>query len=247
MQGARPLRLPCSAWLVAALALMPTWTAAQVLTPLSGGAGNEPAKPWREVNFPKGKIPPTQFDIHTMAGERVLRLRADRSYGVLSHAIKAEAVASTLSWRWQLEQGLPQADLRSKAGDDSPLKVCVMFDMALDGLSLGERNKLRFARLFSGEPLPAATLCYVWDHNLNVGAELPNPYTPRMRYLVLGSGEAKPGVWQTHTRDVAADFKRAFGHESATVPPMLAVVVGADADNTQGSSVGYVADIALRP
>jgi hypothetical protein len=43
------------------------------------------------------------------------------------------------------------------------------------------------------------------------------------------------------------DFLKAFGAESPSVPAVTAVIVGADADNTQGSSLGYVADIALQP
>jgi Protein of unknown function (DUF3047) len=235
------LRLIASCLLGAATVL----ASAEGLQPVAGSGGSEPSKPWREVAFPKGKIPATQFDVHSLAGERVLRIRADKSYGALSHAWSGPA--GTLSWRWQLEQGLTQADLRTKQGDDSALKVCVMFDMPLSGLPLGERNKMRFARLFSGEPLPAATLCYVWDANLPVGTQLPNAYTPRLRYWVVTSGPAKPGQWQSISRDVAQDFKQAFGHESPEVPPVLAVVLGADADNTQGSSVGYVADVQLKP
>jgi hypothetical protein len=218
---------------------------AEGLQPVAGGTGNEAPKPWREVAFPKGKIPATQFDVLSLDGERVLRVRAEKSYGALSHAWSGPA--NNLSWRWQLEQGLAQADLRSKQGDDSALKVCVMFDMPLDGLPFGERSKLRLARIFSGEPLPAATLCYVWDTHLSVGTQLPNAYTQRLRYWVVASGPAKPGQWHSVSRDLAQDFKQAFGHESPEVPPVLAVVLGADADNTQGSSVGYIADVQLKP
>jgi Protein of unknown function (DUF3047) len=218
---------------------------AQVLTAFSSAQSAEPPAPWRPVGFPKGKIPATQFDIHDVGSEKVLRVRADKSYGTLSHPWSGPA--KTLSWRWRVEDGLPKADLRTKAGDDSPAKVCVMFDMPLDGLPLGERNKMRFARFFSGEPLPAATLCYAWDHQLPVGAELANPYTQRVRVIVVDSGDAQPGQWQRHSRDIAADFKRAFGHESASVPPVIAILVGADADNTQGTSLSYVADITLKP
>jgi hypothetical protein len=231
--------------LLAQLALGTVAAQAQSLQPVAGGSGNEPPKPWREVAFPKGKIPATQFDVDTVGGERTLRIRADKSYGALSHAWSGSA--STLSWRWQLEQGLASADLRNKQGDDSALKVCVMFDMPLDGLPFGERSKLRLARVFSGEPLPAATLCYVWDASLAVGTQLPNAYTQRVRYWVVSSGPAKPGQWQSISRDVAQDFKQAFGQESPEVPPVLAVVLGADADNTQGSSLGYITDVQLKP
>jgi hypothetical protein len=218
---------------------------AQSVAAFSSAPSAQPPPPWRPVGFPKGKIPATQFDLHELGAEKVLRVQADKSYGTLSHAWSGSA--KTLSWRWRVERGLPKADLRTKAGDDSPAKVCVMFDMPLEGLPLGERNKMRFARWFSGEPLPAATLCYAWDHQLPVDTELANPYTQRVRVIVVNSGDAQPGKWHSHTRDVAADFKHAFGHESPTVPAVIAIVVGADADNTQGSSLAYVSDITLKP
>jgi hypothetical protein len=38
---------------------------------------------------------------------------------------------------------------------------------------------------------------------------------------------------------------RAFGHETDTVPPLIALLVGADADNTSGHSLAYVGDLTL--
>ena len=63
-----------------------------------------------------------------------------------------------LRWDWRLERGLERSDLNSKEGDDTPVKVCALFDMPLDGLALGERTRLRVARASTGEHLPAATL-----------------------------------------------------------------------------------------
>ena len=104
---------------------------------------------------------------------------------------------------------------------------------------------MRLARARSGELLPAATLCYVWDPALARGTLLPNAYTARVRYLVLNSAESALGQWHTHQRNLHADFLQAFGTESATVPPLLAIVVGADADNTGHNSLAFVGDLVL--
>jgi len=37
------------------------------------------------------------------------------------------------------------------------------------------------------------------------------------------------------------------GAESDTLPPLLAILVGGDADNTGGHSLGYVDDVRLEP
>ena len=224
-----------------------------LLRPFSSATSTQPPPPWRAVGLPKGKVPLTRMDIATLDGEPVLRLASDKSYGTLSHALPSLALGSqaTLRWKWRLEQGLPAADLRRKDGDDSPLRVCAMFDLPLDNLGLMERSLMRIARSASGEPLPAATLCYVWDHQLPTGIELANAYTRRVRFIVLNSGAAQPGEWVAHERALIADFLRVFkddlGAGTPRVPPLLAIVVGADSDNTGGSSLGYVGDLVLKP
>ena len=195
--------------------------------------------------------PATLFDITLIDGLKVLRVQTDGSYGNLVHALPGVKLAENtqLRWRWRLDQPLVNADLRQKRGDDSPLKVCLLFDMPLAQLSFVDRSVLSFARSVSGEKLPSATLCYVWDHALPTGTLLNNAYTSRVRMLVLGSGDQTLGQWVTHQRDVAADFKLAFGRESGSngVPALDGVLVGADSDNTGGQSLAYVGDITLGP
>ena len=224
-----------------------------VLQPFSTAKDGQPPSPWRAVGLPKGKAPLTRMDITPLDGERVLRLASSKSYGTLSHALPSLSLSpqATLRWKWRLDQGLPAADLRRKDGDDSPLRVCALFDLPLDNLGLMERSLMRIARSASGEPLPAATLCYVWDHQLPTGTELANAYTRRVRFIVLNSGDAQLGTWITHERPLTADFLRVFkddlGAGTPSVPPLLAIVVGADSDNTGGSSLSYVGDLLLKP
>lgn len=208
-----------------------------------------PARPWRLATLPKQKSVPTHFEIVSLAGKPVLQVQTDHAYGnlVFDAPPGLHPSALQLRWSWRLERGLEHSDLTTKAGDDTPLKVCALFDMALDGLGLGERTKLRIARSLSGEHLPAATLCYVWDRRLAVGGELPNAFSERVRYIVVTSGEARPGQWLHFERNLAADFLHAFGHETGALPPLLAIAVGADSDNTGGSSLGYVGDVSLAP
>ncbi|MDP3653047.1 MAG: DUF3047 domain-containing protein [Rhodoferax sp.] len=217
-----------------------------MLAPFSSAPLGAPPPPWRAVGLPaRHHVPLTSMDVVALDGPAVLRLRTDRSYGTLSHALPAATRAGTLRWRWRLDQPLPDANLLRKDGDDAPLKVCALFDLPLDKIPFVERSLLRLARGVSGEYLPGATLCYVWDHSLPLGTALANVYSRRLRWLVLDAGPAQLGQWVAHRRDLQADFLRSFGAESDTVPPLLAIVVGADADNTGGTSLGYVGDLSL--
>ena len=219
------------------------------LSLFSSANGTIPPAPWRVVGLPKGNKPLTRFDITPMDGHPVLRVQTDRSYANLVHDLPDLALAPgmQLRWRWRLDLPLRETDLRHRAGDDSPLKVCALFDMPIEQLGFVERNLLRVARSVSGEKLPAATLCYVWDATLPPGTLLHNAFTHRIRMIVLDSGEQHLGQWVMHAQDLAADFHRAFGNESATLQPLEGVLVGADSDNTAGHSLGYVGDVTLSP
>lgn len=220
-----------------------------LLAPFSSATSAQPPAPWRVVGVPGGTIPLTAFAIADMDGRTVLRVEANKSYGNLVHPLPAWVpdAGVRLRWRWRLDEPLRGADLRRREGDDSPLKVCALFDMPLEKLGLIDRNVLRLARAASGEKLPSATLCYVWDATLAPGTLLANAYTSRVRLIVVNSGEQRLGQWVSHDRDLAADFQRAFGGESDTLPPLQAVVVAGDADSTGGHSLGWVGDVTLSP
>jgi hypothetical protein len=246
-------------WLAAAHLAAVVWVAApglsaaaevtrtpHALTPLVA-AGDRPAPPWRVQGLPKQKMALTQFSLVDLDGQRALRVESNDAYGNLVHPLKRASQAMRLSWQWRLQQGIPEADLRRKAGDDVALKVCVFFDQPRERLDLGERLLMQVAQARSGQALPLATLCYVWDTRLRVGEAIDNAYTRRVRYLVLQSGPGAPDGWVQERRDVAADFLRVFGDESPDVPPVTGIAIGADTDNTHGHSIGFVAGLTLEP
>lgn len=211
-------------------------------------AGQGPPHPgWLVSGLPaKYKVPTTRFEASPMGPDTVLKVQSERSYGTLVHAWRGTA-PSALAWRWRVDQPVQQADIATRAGDDSPLKVCVMFDQPLADVPFLQRQALRLAQANSGTPLPPATLCYLWDHRYPAGTRLHNPYTARVRYLVVQGAESRLGTWQSVRRQPGPDFLAAFGDESAAVPPVLAVAVGADSDNTGSASLAYLADLHWAP
>jgi Protein of unknown function (DUF3047) len=209
--------------------------------------GAEPPPPWHVAGLPRQTKPLTRFSVVDVDGQRALRVEADASYGNLVHAVKGPTAGARLSWRWRVDRLVSGADLRLKPGDDVSLKVCVAFDEPLQNVPFVERQVLRIARTQSSEPLPAATVCYVWDTQLPPGTMLANPFTKRLRYVVLQSGTDGLRQWVEERRDVGTDFLKLFGAEVATVPPIIGVAIGADADNTQSRSLGFVAELALQP
>jgi hypothetical protein len=217
--------------------------AKELLAPFAASSGESPQAPWTFTGLPAQKPPPTRYRVRALDGHRVLHIEADRSYGNLVHLL-AGAPAGVLRWRWRVDTPLPAADLRIKEGDDAALKVCALFDMPRERVPFIERQLLQLAESRFGEPLPNATLCYVWDPSWPRGSVVQNAYTKRVRFISL---DGAAGAWLSERHNLAADFLRAFGDESRQVPPLRAVLVGADADNTGGRSVGWSDSLRLEP
>jgi hypothetical protein len=233
---------------VAVLATASTARAdAPQLTPLVGAQGPPPA-PWTVGTLPHQTKPVTQFSMASLDGRPALKIEANESYGTLGHRLGADAPpARTLAWKWRVDQPIPNADLQRRGGDDTAVKVCAMYDEPDDKVPASEHVPLALARLQAGTKLPAAAVCYVWDSQLPAGTVLPNAFTRRVRYIVLRSKESPLASWAEESRDLHADFLKLFGNETSVVPPLVAIEIGGDTDNTRSHSLAYVADIELRP
>ena len=206
---------------------------------------------WQVANLPEQKPPATRYGAELVQGRSALRLEARASYGNLLYAWPGGPVPARLQWAWRVAQPNPGTDLRGKPGDDVAAKVCLSFDLPLAQVPFGERTLLRLARSRTGQNLPAATLCWVWGGPEAAGSFIDNAFSRRVRYVVLRTAAEAGGGWFEENRDVAADFRRAFGDEwpasQPALPPLAAVLVGADADNTGGLSVAHIADLRWAP
>jgi hypothetical protein len=237
----------------AVLGLLPLAAAAQapIITPFSTAAEAAPPAPWRVITLPK-LLRHTRYEVATVDGVRALKMESDGGYANLLHPLKTDTTATpALHWRWRVDAHPAGADLTRKSGDDGPARVCVLFELPLDWLAAGDRLKVRLGRLLFDRDLPAASICYVWDARLPAGTWLANAYTDRVQMLVLrstASGHAD-GSWQSESRDLRADFARAFAHEAqaaAGQPVKIAAIgVAADADNTGGRALAWMGDVAL--
>lgn len=220
------------------------------LTPFKEMAADPPA-PWHVVGLP-GQTPQskpfTEFAVVDIDGRKALRIEAKLSFGNAVHPVKWTAPTAKLSWQWRVDEPIANADLRSRQGDDTAVKVCVSFDMPIDQVPFVERQLLKVGQSKTSEPLATANVCYVWDTNLPIGTELDNAFSRRTRYIVLESGAGRLKQWKSEKRDVNADFKKLFADENqGKVYPVTAVGIGADSDNTKTRSLSYLANIALEP
>ncbi len=176
---------------------------------------------------------------------RVLRIDSNASASALVHAVPAGLrSARTLRWRWRVDGFPSPSAFGSKQADDFAARVYVIFDYPLAKVPFGDRLAIRLARTIHGD-LPAAALVYVWHPSLAAGTLAPSPYTDRVR-MIVGRRSDAVGRWFDESRDLVADFRRAFGDEyGAGTAPVASIAVGADTDQSGGTLTSWFGDVAL--
>jgi hypothetical protein len=211
-----------------------------VLAPFSAAvAGAQLPRPWKLTTLP-GIGRHTRYTLVRDGDVVVLRADAEASMAGVAHPLKLDAIAHpVIEWRWKVLNLLTKSDIAKKQGDDYPARVYVLFDYDIRKLSFSARAKIRLARLY-GTDVPVAALCYVWDGKTPRGTSVWSPYTDRVWMIVAESGSANLGKWVTTRRNVAADFRAAFGEEP---PAISGVVLATDTDNTGESASAFYGDI----
>jgi Protein of unknown function (DUF3047) len=202
---------------------------------------------WRLVTLPGRKAP--EFTLVREEGVTVLRVHAQAAAGSVAYRISADPRGrGNVSWRWKVDHALTGARFGAKEGDDFAARVYVTFDVPVETLPFVVRAKLKLAKLVYGTQLPAAAICYVWDNRQPAGTSGWNPYSDRVRMVVLESGNALAGSWVAESRDVEADFRAAFGlPEKGAVPAIDGVALSADTDQTGESVTAWFGDVRLEP
>jgi hypothetical protein len=196
---------------------------------------------WQHETLPKVERP-NRFEIVDDARARVLRVDSSASASSLVAPLVQPVVAARLRWRWKVARSLPGSDFSRKEGDDYAARLYVLFDLPVERLALGDRLRIQTARALSGREIPTAAICYVWGQAQPAGSSAPNPYTDRVRMIVLDSGDALAGSWREHARDLRRDWEASF---PGPMPAVRAIAVGADTDNTGASTQTWFGDVQL--
>jgi hypothetical protein len=232
------------AFACATIAVVALAAPAAAIAPFSAAsAGSALPEGWRTLHLPR--VAPADAALVADAGKTVLQVRSNASAGAVAFALRVPADARPmLAWRWKVDRVVEAADLRTRAGDDFAARVYVFFDVRESDIPLAARLRIRLARWLYGAELPTAALCYVWDNRAPVGTAEWSAYTDRVRMVVLESGAARAGRWVDARRDVAADFRAAFGAEP---PAITGIAAGNDTDQTGERATAWFGDFRLEP
>ncbi|MBM3398271.1 MAG: DUF3047 domain-containing protein, partial [Betaproteobacteria bacterium] len=69
-----------------------------------------------------------------------------------------------------------------------------------------------------------------------------NPRTDRIRKLAVESGDARLDQWLSYTRNIRADFEKAFGEAPGA---LLGVALMTDTDNTRSTTRAWYGNVRL--
>jgi hypothetical protein len=213
-QGLRRLALLLALTLHPA-GLPPLLAAELLLGDFSDGTGA-----WERRSF-KGE---TRYRVADVDGIRALEAVADGSASALYRRVTVDLEKTPwLHWRWRVEDTFgPTIDERTRRGDDYPARIYVV-----------RRGGIAFWR--------TRALNYVWASGRPVGDRWANAYAgANVQMWALDSGAADAGHWVSHTRNVRADWRAAFGDDITTLDGLALMT---DADDTGGMARAWYADI----
>lgn len=199
---------------------------------------------WKSVKITEYKQP-TQYRLVDSGGQTVLMAHADAAATGLAQYLSIDVARwPVVEWRWKISRLIDTADNSVASKEDSPARLVFEFDGDKSKLSFTERAAMKMAEAISGRDAPYCQLMYIWSKSAPVGTVIPNPRTNRVQMVVASSGAAGVGNWQTLTRNLRDDFRRAFGEEPGRI---LAYGVLTDTDNTGESVDAWYGDIVFKP
>ncbi|HEY7387958.1 MAG TPA: DUF3047 domain-containing protein [Bryobacteraceae bacterium] len=125
-----------------------------------------------------------------------------------------------LTWQWKVTQLPTGGDFRHNATDDQAAQVLVLFS-------------------------DHRVLSYIWDSTAPQGfSDSDGAYWLVHVYaIVCESGPAQTGKWLTESRNVAADYRKAFGKPA---PGIKGVRLQINSQHTGSAAESYFGEVAFR-
>jgi len=213
---------------------IPRFSAAKAGGPLPGG--------WKHLSLASFKNN-TDYLLVVEDDAVVVRAMAHNSASFLGVATDFDPRKfPMLSWRWKVAQVIPSANSAEQSKEDAPVRVMVGFAGDPSKLGFKDRFAASAAQTISGQALPYATLMYIWGSKVAVDSITVSSRSARVRMLAVAADEQGIGKWQSYTRNLVEDFKRAFGEEPGNV---TSIELMTDTDNTGADAQAYYGDISL--
>ncbi|MDB5890121.1 MAG: hypothetical protein JWP47_952 [Polaromonas sp.] len=214
-----------------------------VLAVANPAASHPVSARWRHFSIPGKQA--THYAYGKVEGRHAIKATSRSAASMLRQSMRVDAKRlKKINFSWKVQGLIPGADLAQRESHDSPVRVVLAFEGDRSRFSAKNAMLSELAHALTGEPLPYATLMYVWCNACTPEAALVNPRTDRIREIAMEAGPRQLGRWIDYERDIRADFEKAFGE-----PPGALIDVGimTDADNTRQDAVAWYGPIFLSP
>jgi hypothetical protein len=181
------------------------------------------------ANWGAGRLPSDwQIKVHhgtpeiSVCGESdsCLRLKSVRSSFALEHGVDVDpSQMPYLTWRWKVAQLPAGADFRHMSTDDQAAQVLVAF---------ADRR----------------ILSYIWDSTAPKGSEQSaSNLLLHVFAVVCESGASQANHWLGESRNVAADYARAYGKPA---PRVRGLRIQINSQHTGTIAESYFGEVAFR-
>ena len=208
-------------------------------------ASTSQAKPTTWLHFKLPGKKPSHFDYAFIDNRSAIAANAQSSASMLRQVMKVQpADLGNIKFSWKLPELIQYADMSLREFDDSPVRVILAFEGDRTIFSAKNSMLSELAQLLTGEPMPYATLMYVWCNECEPEKVILNPHTDRIRKLPLESGTEKLNRWMNYERNVRADFVKTFGEEPGV---LTSISIMTDTDNTKSVARAWYGPVSLLP
>lgn len=164
----------------------------------------------------------TDYRLVENSGKKVLQARSNNSASGQFKRLRVDLNKTPIMhWSWRVENLLTDVDEQTRAGDDYPARVYVVFS---GGLFFWRTRAIN----------------YVWSNNQPIGTTWDNAFTANAKMIAVESGDTWLDQWVGVERNVAADYRRLFGKEPGTID---AVAIMSDTDNSNQQTTAWYGDI----
>jgi len=198
---------------------------------------------WRHFTFP-GKQPNT-YQPAKHDGRDAMHVQSDASISIVRQKVHVPAHAlSHIKFSWKVPQLIANADLAVRELSDSPVRIVLAFDGDRSRFSAKNAMLSELSHALTGEPMPYATLMYVWCNQCARESLIHNTRTDRIMKLAVESGGQHLNQWLDYERDIRADFQKAFGEAPGT---LVGIAIMTDTDNTRGTASAWYGKVQLVP
>lgn len=198
---------------------------------------------WEPLAFPNIRQH-TEYTVEKEGVSSYLKAESNASASGIIHRSEFNVFEyPKAKWRWKISNVYKKGNAEEKSGDDYPIRVYVIFKYDPERASFGQKIRYGLARAVYGQYPPHSSLSYIWANRSHHRQIITNPFAEESRMVILQAGGENAGKWLEEEVNITEDYRRAFGEEP---PPIAAIAIMNDSDNTGEKATSYIDFIEIR-